>query len=513
MYQIHHFQKLIFISIIGCIWGNTFGGTAVNGISISKANSVQYVSHLCSDGEGGAIIAWIDYRNESGDSTQGADIYAQRLTQEGLTPWTANGIAVCTARNDQFFSLGTQKLASDGLGGAILVWYDYRNTTGNLTQGADIYAQRINSEGSTLWTDNGVAICTAEYDQTGPTIIPDGQGDAIITWADSRHASSSTTDIYAQRVNSEGSTLWTSNGVAICTAANEQQIPYLISDGSGGAIITWYDYRDTTSNETAGSNIYAQRINSAGSTLWKSNGIAICTAVNDQSVPQLCYDGSSGAIITWFDFRGTTSNELQGGDIYGQRINGNGSTLWMTNGVAICTVNGSQTFPDILEDGSGGAIIGWWDDRKPKDFNIYAQHINGNGLSLWANNGVAICTATNNQQGTQLVSDGNGGAILTWWDYRYDITSSSSTTINVFAQRVNSNGSTLWALDGIAICTAKGIQKNPVLVSDGKGGAIITWWDTRNGYENADIYAAHIYSSGYIEFPLAITPKIWESFQ
>src|SRR5208283_1527483 len=56
------------------------------------------------------------------------------------------------------------------------------------------------------------------------------------------------------------STLWITNGVAICTAANNQYIPTLVSDGSGGAIITWEDFRNGSFD------IYAQSVNSSGST-------------------------------------------------------------------------------------------------------------------------------------------------------------------------------------------------------------------------------------------------------
>ena len=52
---------------------------------------------------------------------------------------------------------------------------------------------------------------------------------------------------------------WTANGVAICTASGYQGPPAIVSDGSGGEIITWEDLR-IESNK----NIYAQRVYSNG---------------------------------------------------------------------------------------------------------------------------------------------------------------------------------------------------------------------------------------------------------
>jgi len=52
---------------------------------------------------------------------------------------------------------------------------------------------------------------------------------------------------------------WTQDGVAICTADDHQGWHKICSDGDGGAFITWLDYRDESSGY-----IYAFRIDSTG---------------------------------------------------------------------------------------------------------------------------------------------------------------------------------------------------------------------------------------------------------
>jgi beta propeller repeat protein len=133
----------------------------------------------------------------------GAMLVAASLVLPGTAlsqPWMPNYMAVCTANNDQT----NPAIASDGSGGSVIVWQDYRN--GNY----DIYAQRVNAGGTTLWTSNGVSVCTSGSIQQQPRIVGDGSGGAIIVWQDSRNGG---LDIYAQRMNSSGSALWTSNGV------------------------------------------------------------------------------------------------------------------------------------------------------------------------------------------------------------------------------------------------------------------------------------------------------------
>src|SRR5262249_34089539 len=64
--------------------------------------------------------------------------------------------------------------------------------------------------------------------------------------------------------------------VGLCTAANDQLYPTIVSDGAGGAIVTWYD------NRNGASDIYAQRVSAAGAPQWTANGVALCTAANIQ---------------------------------------------------------------------------------------------------------------------------------------------------------------------------------------------------------------------------------------
>ncbi len=118
---------------------------------------------------------------------------------------------------------------------------------------ADIYAQRVNSSGAVQWTTNGVPVCVVVFEQDTISMISDGLGGAILTWQDYR-SNNGFADIYAQRINSSGAMLWTANGVNICNQAAAQRGPKLVSDGSGGAFITWFD------NRAGNYDIYTQRI-------------------------------------------------------------------------------------------------------------------------------------------------------------------------------------------------------------------------------------------------------------
>ena len=100
----------------------------------------------------------------------------------------------------------------------------------------------------------------------------------------------------------------------------------MVSDGSGGAIIAWGDYRGDDRD------VYAQRINASGVPQWTPNGEIVSAASGSQHEPKLLSDGSGGAIISWADERNTCSNPLlplcRNCDIYAQRVNASGVPQW-----------------------------------------------------------------------------------------------------------------------------------------------------------------------------------------
>jgi hypothetical protein len=223
-----------------------------------------------------------------------------------------------------------------------------------------------------VYTTNGVATCTAATDQLKPDICSDGAGGVIITWYDYR----STTDynIYAQRQGPSLAIVWAVDGVVMNNNVAYNQIdPKIISDGMGGAILSWTDYRTGAGPGTA--DIYSQRVNSTGAVQWTATGIIICTASGDQIKSQLVSDGNNGAYIVWEDHRNAGNS-----DIYAQRIASNAAITWSANGFGICTFGTDQLNPGIVSNGNAGAIVVWQDYRSGNNFDIYMNGFNTSGI-------------------------------------------------------------------------------------------------------------------------------------
>jgi hypothetical protein len=437
-----------------------------DGVPLCTASTFEIDPVMVPDGQGGAIVVWWDYR-----SGTDPDLYAGRVDANGNALWGTNGAPVCVQPGGQFAA----DIVSDGAGGAIITWHDERS--GDYAW--DIYAQRIDANGNPRWAVNGVLVCGATNYQTYPRLTSDGQNGAIIVWEDER--GNVAKNLYAQRVNGDGGRLWTTDGVAVCTAAATQQYPVIVSDDFGGVFIAWQDAR------TGGSNywdIYVQKVNRFGVPQWASNGLPVCVAAGDQQWPAVVSDGVGGAIFAWSDKRSGVDY-----DIYARRVTQTTGPIWTADGVAQCVAPGNQYSPQLASDGQQGAILTWRDGREatPK---VYAQRVAGSGTVLWPIAGVVICAAGGNQVGLGITSDGLGGAILVWEDLR-----NGTGAEDIYAQRVNGAGNTLWSENGKAISDAPYGQRGPTLAPDGDGGAIVAWYDNRaNG--NWDIYAQSTAFSG-----------------
>jgi hypothetical protein len=138
------------------------------------------------------------------------------------------------------------QIVSDGAGGAIVTWHLLISSEEFPNSDSDLYVQRVDASGTVQWTPDGTPISTAVGNQSSSTLIPDGFGGAIVAWEDSLVGGSTNYDIRGQRVNASGVVQWTPGGVAVSTAGNEQRRPAILSDGSGGAIVAWEDFRNNS---------------------------------------------------------------------------------------------------------------------------------------------------------------------------------------------------------------------------------------------------------------------------
>jgi FlgD Ig-like domain len=100
-----------------------------------------------------------------------------------------------------------------------------------------------------------------------------------------------------------------------------------------------------------------------------------------------------------------------------------------------------------------------------------------------------ICAAQWQQTEQQIISDGSGGAIIAWEDTR-----SGDGVPVIYAQRVDRDGNPQWLSDGMQVCTYESEQADFRLVTDNDGGCFVVWVDTDGSAVN--IYAQRLGHDG-----------------
>jgi hypothetical protein len=247
----------------------------------------------------------------------------------------------------------------------------------------------VNLDGAVQWTSNGVAICTAANHQFYPEIVSDGAGGAIVAWIDQR---STINNVYAQRMNALGAPQWTADGIAVYETDNSQDAKAVVSDGAGGAIVGWGELR-------GGDGIYAQRLNAAGVAQWNASGVVLDEGLGEIDGLRAVPDGLGGAILTWLDLIGTFD------DLFAGRVTGEGALPWGSPATVSAALD-DQDNPTIAPDGAGGAVIAFRDSRGG-NYDVYAQLIDPLGRIGWLAPDI---------QSVRDVPGDQGGQVFLSWD-------------------------------------------------------------------------------------------------
>lgn len=370
-------------------------------VAICITTGSQDNPRIIADGNGGAIIAWVDSRTDTGD------IYAQKVDSAGNVQWTINGVAVCTASGTQ----DDLQLVSDGQGGAIIAWNDVRYSPYSY-----VFIQHIaSSDGSIQWGANGKAVAGSTINAYIGYLLSDNAKGAYLII---RNNTASSMNLIFQHINSAGTALLSGNGTEILDLDVYLSQIKAVHSSDNQILITG------TMGSTA-FDLWATKIDGSGSRQWGVDGVTVCNAANYQEQPDILTTSNGGAFVVWIDDRDGTGKL----DLYLEIIGPSG-TVSVVNGVPLIDAPASKAVqPHLCTDGEGGAFLVWMDNRtsaSPGQYDILYHHINSTGTpdpSLSAY-GEILCDA-NFHQGLNdltdcIVSNGQKGAIVVWYDYRND---------------------------------------------------------------------------------------------
>jgi len=239
------------------------------------------------------------------------------------------------------------QIEADPFGGYYVTWYEYNES------GFGVYLVHVVSGSS--YTGNKILLCDLPGVQAWSrmTVVEDG---VIVAWTDDRN---SVEHIYAQKITQNLTPLWTNNGIAVNSIPCNKIVTELIPDGAGGAIVRWFDYR----NSNPGS-IFMQRIKNNGDLAWDSLGVPVTTLGISQAPGGMISDGDGGVIVAWRD------ESYSNGGFMAQRVERSG--YWGYPAATIASVE------DVPGDQGGKVNLAWdssrldnWSDADIDNYSLW----------------------------------------------------------------------------------------------------------------------------------------------
>jgi hypothetical protein len=420
--------------------------------SIVDHSSSQVSPAIASDGQRGAIIVWVDGRSGN------ADLYGMRIDLSGRLRWTTGGIPIAAAPNEQ----SSPTVIERDTGGVFIAWQDNRNDASV----KEIFVHRINNNGEGI----GFFPTAALQGNNRPPLILRNGVPAVIAAAFNTNFPHNTLSF--QILDEDGLRSFNPQIIVNETARGSQldQPPPVAPALNGGIIAAWRDSRTDTS-------VYVIGLNSAG-VPWGLGEISVGPNIVSSTSPAIVSDGIEGAIVVWIQKDAVDNDNLRA-----TRVNATGGVVWNQD---IPTSIGKKRQLKVASDGANGAFI-IWETRVDTNSHIYAQRILNDGSSWIADSSAALMPISN-QTNAKIIGNGNGDAIVVWQDDR-----NLATGIDLYGQRFSPVGARRWRSE-VAVTTAPNDQQKPVLTTDGLGGAIIAWEDSRNA--NSDIFAQRVSITG-----------------
>ncbi len=418
------------------LWG-------MDGLAVTTSPGRQEDPVAITDGDGGAFIAWVDYRG--GDMS---DIYIQHINSDGQMLMNFDGEALCVADSVQI----SISMCIDSLGGAYVVWQDKRFGVDE-----DIYGTHIDSAHNIIAAGEGIAIAFGSGAQSEKSLEYAGNGQALIVW---KNAYSNNTDIFSQRLNPDMTFPWTEKLAVSDEPLLESQPRTTILNGDTN-IVVWQ---------------ITDVIDQIRYQLVTADGLVFPVAqklTNDpepKSSPRVKRDTQGNAFVIWEDYRRDPIEY----SFFAQKVLSGGDIAWDSSAVAVddgITRNGQAR---LAPDETGGLWCSWESGVFP-EIDIKVQHLSSAGALLLSNFGQIAFNLPGYQFSPILMPDGGNGSFITIGDQ-------PTGSISLRTQRLTSTGELNFSDLGMSIMPGMdgGVNYASAYAFD-QESTYLLWEDGRNG--------------------------------
>ena len=382
-------------------------------VSPTRVNSATFTVDLYADNVGNAYMAY----------DQAGALYVQKVNSAGVKQWGANGVLLPNSNGN----LAPQVVGFDD-GSAVVAW----GATVNLR------FQRINSDGTlgAAWafTETGRA-------QVASDMVAAAGTEFISLWvrAEGTNSVTSRKGLKIQKWSASNTGMW-NGGVPLdvytssatpARGLTTAYFPRIISDGSNGAIIPFYDGGATR-------NARIQHVRSDGTFVFPADGIE-CSNVSGTIEYRLSASAVYNAATQEYTIAYERTNPAQGPrGLNVQRVTAEGTLLWGGgSGIEVIPFNSPpQAGVQVVPGPNGSAILSWLRYTGANGpMAVSAARVNADGTFAWPTQTIDLASAANNKSRSSIVKSTTGDWYVAVW------ANDTGGERDVRAMRVNADGS------------------------------------------------------------------------
>ena len=223
-----------------------------------------------------------------------------------------------------------------------------------------------------------------------------------------------------------------------------------------------------------GTQIVANRVLADGTMPW-GDGVVL-NAGNSQDVasPTIAATSDGNSVAAWTRFPNSGPSVIEL-----RKLSTDGDILWSYTMTRPTGIAASSLVASDAPGASGQCVlmtVGFGGFTSPRP--LKAQKFDADGNEMWGSSDVGIFTSGSVQIGNfpKLISDGRGGAVATWY--------SSVPSLRCFVQQVRADGSLRLTTSQYGVTAAGETQVNPVACIDPVSENITCYWITQNSSQS-----------------------------
>ena len=414
------------------------------GVRLDPVDDIDFSARFTANTLGGVSVIW-----ERGTFPD-VDIFFQNLTSDGNYS-LVEPLAISNNLGYQFSPI----LSGDEQNGMYAIYAN--QGSGSI----DLMVQKLSANFELEWGETGlVAMNGLDGDVNYTQTYRLGDQSLFHVWEDNRASKKIYGNKLMELIPSS------SNGAQISYGDNSSSetdfsLPFFLNTSSGL-------YTATFDGSSSPKFIRINKLSENLSNVWDSSGIAL-NAVFDMRNAMLV-ETSDGVGCMWSESRGFNY------DIYYQKLDNNGGFTLAENGVEIVNSNADDYIMASVPTPDGKFMIFWMEDAWPASALKYTKiDSDGNTEIGWNPSGNSLSDPSFDSRNLVVKTISEESGMLAIW-------SQDGNFSDIFAQLINWEGEVVWAEGGIPISEADNDQVNFAFeLNENKTYALVTWEDYRNG--------------------------------